>query len=86
MRTTKISIAIDKAQLRRARRAAASEGLSLSAYIANGLGKQLEDQSRIDAARALYKTWGVESVPTAAEREAFIARMSRRPKPRVRAA
>lgn len=83
MRTTKISIAIDKQQLKRARSAAKSEGLSLSAYIARALGSQLEDQGRIDAARALHASWGTSGIPTAADREAFLARMAR---PRARRA
>jgi hypothetical protein len=75
--TTKISIAIDETQLRLARRAAKSEGLSLSGYIARALGHQLEEQERLDAARELHKEWGQESAPTPREREAFRARMSR---------
>jgi hypothetical protein len=77
MPTAKISIAIDKQQLRRARVAAKAEGLSLSAYIARALGNQLEDQRRIDAARELYASWGADATPTAADREAFLVRMSR---------
>ncbi len=89
VRTTKISIAIDKDRLRLARRAAKSEGLSLSGYIARALGNQLEDQGRLDAARELYRSWGQDSVPTPGEREEFLARMSRprrRRAPRVKAA
>lgn len=78
---TKVRIAIDAQQLKRARSAAKSEGLSLSAYIARALGNRLEDQRRIDAARALHASWGVSSMPTAADREAFLARMTR---PRAR--
>jgi len=81
VRTTKISIAIDKQQLKRARSAAKAEGLSLSAYIARAVGNQLEDQRRLDAARALHASWDGSSIPTAADREAFLARMTR---PRVR--
>lgn len=81
MRTTKISIAIDKRQLRLARAAAKTEGISLSAYIARALGNQLEDQRRIDAARELHASWGASAIPTAADRDAFLARMSR---PRAR--
>jgi hypothetical protein len=81
VRTTKISIAIDKQQLKRARSAAKAEGLSLSAYIARALGNQLEDQRRLDAARELHASWGVSAVPTAADRDAFLARMAR---PRAR--
>jgi hypothetical protein len=77
VRTTKISIAIDKEQLRIARRAAKSEGMSLSGYIARALGTQLEDQARIDSARELYRSWSPETLPTAADREAFLERMSR---------
>jgi hypothetical protein len=86
VRTTKISIAIDKQQLKRARSAATAEGLSLSAYIARALGNQLEDQRRIDAARALHASWGDGSVPTAADQEAFVARMARPRARRSRAA
>lgn len=77
MRTTKISIAIDKEQLRLARRAAVSEGLSLSSYIARGLGNQLEDQQRLDAARELYEAWGPDTAPTPSERDEFLAKMAR---------
>jgi hypothetical protein len=86
LRTTKISIAIDKEQLRLARKAAKSEGLSLSAYIARALGTQLEDQRRLDAARELHAAWGPESAPTPKERDEFLARMSRRRRRRARAA
>ena len=86
MRTTKISIAIDKEHLRLARRAAKSEGSSLSGYIARGLGSRLEEQGRIDASRALHETWGPESVPTDGDREEFLARMSRPRGRRFRAA
>lgn len=86
VRTAKISIAVDKEDLRLARKAAKSEGLSLSAYIARALANQLEEQRRIDAARALYEDWGPASVPSRNEREAFLARMSRRSKRRPKAA
>lgn len=78
MRTTKISIAIDQEQLRIARDAAKSEGLSLSAYIARALGNQLEEQQRLDAARELYQSWGADTVPTPKERDQFLARMRRK--------
>jgi hypothetical protein len=81
VRTAKVSIAIDKQQLKRARSAAKAEGLSLSAYIARALGAQLADQRRIDAARALHARWRDSGVPTAADEEAFLARMAR---PRTR--
>lgn len=83
MPTTTIRIAIDQQQLKRARSAAKAEGLSLSAYITRALGKQLEDQRRIDAARALHARWGDSGIPTAADREAFLAQMAR---PRARRA
>jgi hypothetical protein len=86
MPTTKISIAIDKQQLSLARSAAKAEGLSLSAYIGRGLGKQLEDQRRIDAARKLHASWDASSIPTAADRDAFLARMARPRARRTRAA
>jgi hypothetical protein len=87
VRTTKISIAIDKEHLRLARKAAISEGLSLSGYIARALGSRLEDQRRIDAARELQASWGPESLPTPGDRERFLTRMSRgRRKRRARAA
>jgi hypothetical protein len=86
VRTTKISIAIDKQQLRLARSAANTERLSLSAYIARALGNQLEDQRRIDAARELHASWGASAIPTAADRDAFLARMSRPRARRSRAA
>ena len=86
MSTTKISIAIDKQQLRLARSAAKTEKLSLSAYISRALGKQLEDQRRINAARELHAGWDADTIPTAGDREAFLARMSRPRARRSRAA
>jgi hypothetical protein len=86
MRTTKISIAIDKEQLRLARRAAKSEGLSLSGYIARALASRLEEQVRIDAARELHQSWGRRSVPTAEDRAEFLSKMSRTRKRRAKAA
>jgi len=86
MRTTKISIAIDKRQLKRARSAAKSERVSLSAYIARALATQLDDQQRLEAARELHASWGPDSIPTANEREVFLARMARPRGRRARAA
>jgi hypothetical protein len=86
MRTTKISIAIDKEKLRLARAAARSERMSLSAYIARALSKHLEDQERLDAARELHRRWGPETIPTTAERDEFLTLMSRPRKRRRRAA
>jgi hypothetical protein len=83
---TKISIAIDKEQLRHARKAAKSEGLSLSAYIARALGHQLEEQERLDASHELHRSWGQASVPTAKDREEFLARMARSRRRREKAA
>ena len=81
MPTTRICITISQQQLKRARSAAKAEGLSLSAYIARALGNQLEDQRRIEAAHALHASWGDNGIPTAADQEAFLARMAR---PRTR--
>ncbi|HEX6765526.1 MAG TPA: hypothetical protein VF103_08620 [Polyangiaceae bacterium] len=86
MRTTKISIAIDKEQLRLARRAAGSEGMSLSAYIGRSLNRQLEAQERVEAARALHRKWGPETVPTASDWEDFRRAMTRPRKRRGKAA
>ena len=86
MRTTKISIAIDKEKLQLARDAARSERLSLSAYVGRALGKHLEDQERIDAARELHRRWGPETIPTPGERAEFLGRMSRPRKRRRKAA
>jgi hypothetical protein len=89
--TTRIRIAISQQQLKRARSAAKAEGLSLSAYVARALGKELEDQRRIDAARALHASWGDRDIPTAADEDAFLAWMRvrgcvarRRDEPRVK--
>jgi hypothetical protein len=84
--TTKISIAIDKHQLSLARTAAKTEGLSLSAYISRALAKQLEDQRRRDAARELHASWDAGTLPTTADRQAFLLRMSRPRQRRSRAA
>jgi hypothetical protein len=86
MRTTKISIAIDKQLLRVLRRAAASERISVSAYIGRALGRQLEAQERTEAARELYRSWGRESVPTASDWEDFRRVMARPRKRRRKAA
>jgi hypothetical protein len=85
MRTTKISIAVDKQMLQLARRAAASEGLSLSAYIGRALARQLEAQERTEAARELYRSWGPETVPTSADWDDF-RRATARPRKRRRKA
>jgi hypothetical protein len=74
----KISIAIEKEQLRLARTAAKAQGLSLSAYVTRAVSSQLENQGRMDAARRLHASWGPESMPTPKERERFLARMGRR--------
>jgi hypothetical protein len=86
MATKKISIAIDADKLALARVAAKSERVSLSAYIARALGKQLEDQERLDAARELHRSWGRSGTPTPREREEFLVRMSRPRRRRRRAA
>jgi hypothetical protein len=86
MPTAKISIAIDKEKLALARAAAKSQRVSLSAYISGALGKQLEDQERIDAARQLHRSWGRSSMPTSRDREDFLAAMSRPRRRRRRAA
>ena len=86
MRTSKISIAVDKQLLRLARRAAAAEEISLSAYIGRALARQLETQERTDAARELYRSWGPETVPTPADWEDFRRAMSRPRKRRKKAA
>jgi hypothetical protein len=85
MRTQKISIALDRDRLALARAAAKRERVSLSAYISRALGKQLEDQARLEAARELHRAWGRSDLPTAREREEFLASMSR-PRRRRRAA
>jgi hypothetical protein len=75
VRTTKISIAIDKEQLRRARAAAQAEGVSLSAYLGRALGNLLDEQLRIEAARELHSSWDARSVPTQRDRDEFLAKM-----------
>jgi hypothetical protein len=77
MPTMKISIAVDKELLRRARKAAESEGVSLSRYIGGALGDRLDHQVRLETARELYRTWGSQSVPSEADRKEFLAHMSR---------
>jgi hypothetical protein len=77
-RTTKISIAIDKDDLRCAQKAARADGVSLSRYIARALSRELEERERIEAARELHRAWGPASVPTAKERDEFLTRMTRR--------
>jgi hypothetical protein len=86
VRTTKISISIDKNQLRRVRLAARSDNVSVSSFIARGLEKHLEDREILEAARKLWKEWGPESVPTPAEREEIIAKVSRPRRKRKRRA
>jgi hypothetical protein len=86
VRTTKISIAVDKKKLRMARAAAKAAGLSLSAFLSRGLDLQLEAHDRLQAARELAASWGVDSVPTVDERAAFRRAMSRPRRHRSRAA
>lgn len=85
MRTTKISIAVDKQKLRLARAAAKSAGLSLSAFIGRALDAQLAEHDRVAAARELWASWGPDSVPTEKDREALRRHMTR-PRKRARAA
>ena len=77
MAALKISIAIDEEKLALARAAAKSERMSLSGYITRALGKQLEDQVRLDAARELHRSWGRSGSPTSRDREEFLAGMER---------
>ena len=86
MGTRKISIAIGDEKLALARAAAKSERVSLSAYIARAVGKQLEDQERLNAARELHRSWGRSGMPTPRDRAEFHARMSRPRKRRRKAA
>jgi len=86
MATKKISIALGDEKLALARAAAKSERVSLSAYIARALGKQLECQERLDAARELHRSWGRSGIPTPRDREEFHAHMSRPRKRRRKAA
>jgi hypothetical protein len=86
MRTAKISIAIDKQLLQVARRAAASERISVSAYIGRALRRQLEVQERNEAARELYRSWGPQTLPTATDWENFQRAMARPRKRRRKAA
>ena len=86
MGTKKISIALDEERLVLARAAAKSERMSLSAYISRALVKQLEDQERLEAARELHRSWGRSGIPTAKDREEFLARMSRLRRRRRKAA
>jgi hypothetical protein len=86
MSSTKISISLDDAQLRLARRAAKAEGISLSAFIARGVEKQLEEHVRDAAADALIKTWGDSGAPTATDRDAFRRAMERPVRRRKKAA
>jgi hypothetical protein len=84
-RTTKISIAIDAKVLASARKAAKTAGLSLSAFIARGVSKALEDAERISAARELSEEWALPP-PTEEEKAAFLARLNRRRRRKPRAA
>ena len=77
MGSKKISISLDEKQLRLARRAAKAEGISLSAFIARGVEKQLEEHVRDAAADALIKSWEHAGLPTEADREAFRRAMER---------
>jgi hypothetical protein len=86
VRTTKISIAIDKKQLSHARAAAKREGVSLSAFIGRALATELDEEERIRAARALVASWGAEAIPTAEDRREFRRRMARPRSRRSRAA
>jgi uncharacterized protein (DUF1778 family) len=77
MSATKISISVNTEQLRRARRAAKAEGLSLSGFIARALEKQLEEHRILEAARELWSGWGPESVPSPKERADILAKIAR---------
>jgi len=84
--STKISVSLEQDQLKKARRAAKSEGVSLSAYLSAALATKLEEQERLDAARELFASWGPEAAPTAEERRRFLEQMARPKKRRRRAA
>ena len=86
MRTTKVSIAVDKKKLRLARAAAKSEGSSLSAFFVRGLDLQLDEHDRLRAARELWASWGPDSIPSEKDREEFRRHMTRPRKRRARAA
>ena len=71
----KVSVSVDKEQLRRAKAQAKQEGVSLSAVLCRGLEHVLDARARLEAAMELY---GPDGWPTADERrrivESWIAR------------
>ncbi len=86
MRTTKVSIAVDKRKLVLARAAAKAEGSSLSAFFVRGLDLQLDEHERLEAARELWASWGPESIPSEEDRAELRRHMIRPRKRRARAA
>ena len=66
----KVSVSVDKEQLRLAKAQARAEGLSVSAILTRGLERELDARARLEAALELY---GPEGWPTPAERGKLVA-------------
>jgi hypothetical protein len=84
MATAKISIAIGREELRRAKRQAKQETLSLSAFISRAVAQHLEECERNDAARQFFATYEPDEFATEAERKHLLDLWTRRVKPTKR--
>ena len=77
--SAKVSIAIDRAELEQARRAATREGLSLSAFFSRAVRAELEEHRRREAARQLLATFDPEDLPTLARQQELLSLWKAKP-------
>jgi len=83
--TQKISVAMSRDELRLAKTAAESEGLSLSAYVARAVRGCLEERRRRERAREFLATLDPDELPTAGEEQRLLE-LWKRPRSCKRAA
>ena len=81
MATAKISIAIGRDELRLARRQAAREGMSLSAFISRAVHAHLEECDRQAAAKQYLASYAPHELPTKARQKRLLALWSGKRKP-----
>jgi hypothetical protein len=84
--TEKISVAIGREELRRAKTAAQEEGVSLSSFVTSALRERLAAKGRLEAAKKVLAAFEPEDLPTAAEERDLLAEWSSaKARPRRRA-
>jgi hypothetical protein len=87
--TEKISVALGRDELRLARRAAARDGVSLSAFLTGAVRARLAERQRLEAARQVLAGFEPDDWPTVEEEAALLSfwstsRVSGRPRRRRR--